>query len=137
MAYIAATILFILALGGLSKQESARRGNVLGMIGMGIALLVTIVGLVTRNFELLIGTMVIGGLIGFTLAKKVEMTQMPEPPLEVPVPNPPAITEIKFLFMARHIMYERIAPELPTNAPITMSKSLESINPRAAAAHPE
>ena len=54
MAYIAATILFILALGGLSKQESARRGNVLGMIGMGIALLVTIVGLVTRNFELLI-----------------------------------------------------------------------------------
>ena len=78
MAYIAATILFILALGGLSKQESARRGNVLGMIGMGIALLVTIVGLVTGNFELLIGTMVVGGLIGFTLAKKVEMTQMPE-----------------------------------------------------------
>ena len=78
MAYIAATILFILALGGLSKQETARRGNVLGMIGMGVALLVTIVGLVTRNFELLIGTMVVGGLIGFTLAKKVEMTQMPE-----------------------------------------------------------
>ena len=68
MAYIAATILFILALGGLSKQESARRGNVLGMIGMGIALLVTIVGLVTRNFELLFGTMVVGGLIGFNLA---------------------------------------------------------------------
>ena len=62
---------------------------------------------------------------------------IPEPPLEVPVPKPPAITEIKFLFMARHIMYERIAPELPTNAPITMSKSLESINPSAAAAHPE
>ena len=78
MAYIAATILFILALGGLSKQESARRGNVLGMIGMGIALLVTIVGLVTRNFELLMGTMVVGGIIGFILAKKVEMTQMPE-----------------------------------------------------------
>ena len=78
MAYIGATILFILALGGLSKQESARKGNILGMIGMSIALLVTIVGLVTRNFELLIGTMVIGGLIGFMLAKKVEMTQMPE-----------------------------------------------------------
>jgi NAD(P) transhydrogenase subunit beta len=78
MAYIAATILFILALGGLSKQESARRGNVLGMIGMGIALLVTIIGLVTRNFELLIITMAVGGIIGFTLAKKIEMTQMPE-----------------------------------------------------------
>ena len=44
MAYIGATILFILALGGLSKQETARRGNILGMVGMGIALLVTIIG---------------------------------------------------------------------------------------------
>ena len=78
MAYIGATILFILALGGLSKQETARRGNILGMVGMGIALLVTIVGLVTRNFELLFGAMAIGGIIGFLLAKRVEMTQMPE-----------------------------------------------------------
>ena len=78
MAYIGATILFILALGGLSKQETARRGNILGMVGMGIALLVTIIGLVTRNFELLFGAMAIGGIIGFLLAKRVEMTQMPE-----------------------------------------------------------
>ena len=78
MAYIGATILFILALGGLSKQETARRGNILGMIGMGIALVVTIVGLVTRNYELLFGAMIIGGIIGFVAAKKVEMTQMPE-----------------------------------------------------------
>ena len=78
MAYIGATILFILALGGLSKQETARRGNILGMIGMGIALVVTVVGLVTRNFELLFGAMIIGGIIGFVAAKKVEMTQMPE-----------------------------------------------------------
>ena len=72
MAYIGATILFILALGGLSKQETARRGNILGMVGMGIALLVTIIGLVTRNFELLFGAMAIGGIIGFLLAKRVE-----------------------------------------------------------------
>ena len=78
MAYIGATILFILALGGLSKQETARRGNILGMIGMGIALIVTVVGLVTRNYELLFGAMIIGGIIGFVAAKKVEMTQMPE-----------------------------------------------------------
>ena len=78
MAYIGATILFILALGGLSKQETARRGNILGMIGVGIALVVTVVGLVTRNYELLFGAMIIGGIIGFVAAKKVEMTQMPE-----------------------------------------------------------
>jgi len=62
----------------LSKQETARRGNILGMIGMGIALVVTVVGLVTRNYELLFGAMIIGGIIGFVAAKKVEMTQMPE-----------------------------------------------------------
>ena len=45
---------------------------------MGIALVVTVVGLVTRNYELLFGAMIIGGIIGFVAAKKVEMTQMPE-----------------------------------------------------------
>ena len=78
MAYIGATILFILALGGWSKQVTARRVNILGMIGIGIALVVTVVGLVTRNYELLFGAMIIGGIIGFVAAKKVEMTQMPE-----------------------------------------------------------
>jgi NAD(P) transhydrogenase subunit beta len=78
VAYIGATILFILALGGLSKQETARRGNLFGMIGMGIALVVTIIGLVTSNYAFLIGALVIGGSVGLVLAKKVEMTQMPE-----------------------------------------------------------
>lgn len=78
VAYIGATILFILALGGLSKQETARRGNLFGMIGMGIALVVTIIGLVTSNYAFLIGALVVGGGVGLVLAKKVEMTQMPE-----------------------------------------------------------
>lgn len=78
VAYIGATILFILALGGLSKQETARRGNLFGMIGMGIALVVTIIGLVTSNYAFLIGALVVGGSVGLVLAKKVEMTQMPE-----------------------------------------------------------
>lgn len=78
VAYIGATILFILALSGLSKQETARRGNLFGMIGMAIALVVTAIGVVTSNYELLLGALVIGGSVGLLLAKKVEMTQMPE-----------------------------------------------------------
>ncbi|HEY5720014.1 MAG TPA: NAD(P)(+) transhydrogenase (Re/Si-specific) subunit beta, partial [Gammaproteobacteria bacterium] len=53
VSYLAASALFILALGGLSHQESARRGNWYGIVGMGLALLVTIVGLVTANYAFL------------------------------------------------------------------------------------
>ena len=77
-AYIGAIILFILALGGLSHQETARRGNYFGMVGMAIALIVTIFGVVTSNYSLLIVALIIGGAVGFVLAKKVVMTQMPE-----------------------------------------------------------
>ena len=79
VSYIGATILFILTLGGLSHQESARKGNIYGMIGMAIAILATVFGPeVTSNFHLIIITMLIGGTIGIILARKVEMTQMPE-----------------------------------------------------------
>ncbi|MFT7388262.1 MAG: NAD(P) transhydrogenase subunit beta [Candidatus Endobugula sp.] len=78
IAYIGAIILFILALSGLSKQETARKGNLFGMIGMAIALTVTAVGVVTENYALLIGALAIGGSVGLLLAKKVQMTQMPE-----------------------------------------------------------
>ena len=78
VSYIAATILFILALGGLSNQETARRGNWYGIVGMSIALLATIFGKVTDNYELLIGGLLIGGSIGLVLARRVQMTQMPE-----------------------------------------------------------
>jgi NAD(P) transhydrogenase subunit beta len=78
VSYIAATVLFILALGGLSNQETARRGNWYGIVGMTIALLATILGVVSRNFELLLGALVIGGAIGVILARRVQMTQMPE-----------------------------------------------------------
>ncbi len=78
VSYIAATVLFILALGGLSNQETARRGNWYGIAGMTIALLATIFGVVTRNYELLLGALVIGGSIGILLARRVQMTQMPE-----------------------------------------------------------
>lgn len=78
VAYIGATILFILALGGLSNQETARRGNFYGMTGMAIAILATVFGPEVTNYWVLIIAMLIGGVIGFMLAKKVEMTQMPE-----------------------------------------------------------
>ncbi|MGB5719637.1 MAG: Re/Si-specific NAD(P)(+) transhydrogenase subunit beta [Woeseiaceae bacterium] len=78
VSYIAATVLFILALGGLSNQETARRGNWYGIIGMAIALLATILGVVTQHYALLIGALVIGGSIGLVLARRVQMTQMPE-----------------------------------------------------------
>ncbi len=78
VSYIAATILFILALGGLSNQETARRGNWYGITGMAIALLATVFGVVTQNYGLLIGALLIGGTIGLLLARRVQMTQMPE-----------------------------------------------------------
>ena len=77
--YIGATILFILTLGGLSNQESARKGNMYGMFGMSIAIIATLLGPhVTNNFFLIFTLMAFGGLIGIYLAKKVQMTQMPE-----------------------------------------------------------
>jgi NAD(P) transhydrogenase subunit beta len=79
VSYIIATILFILALGGLSNQETARRGNWYGIIGMTIALLATVLGdQVTANFEKLIVALLVGGSIGLILARRVQMTQMPE-----------------------------------------------------------
>lgn len=78
VSYIAATILFILALGGLSSQETARRGNWYGITGMTIALLATIFGVVTQNYTTLMVALLIGGSIGIVLARRIQMTQMPE-----------------------------------------------------------
>ena len=78
VSYIAATILFILALGGLSNQETARRGNWYGIIGMTIALLATVFGVVTQNYVELILALLVGGSIGLVLARRVQMTEMPE-----------------------------------------------------------
>jgi NAD(P) transhydrogenase subunit beta len=77
-SYIAATILFILALGGLSNQETARRGNWYGIIGMALALVATVLGVVTQHYTLLVIMLLIGGSIGLVLARRVQMTQMPE-----------------------------------------------------------
>ena len=80
MAYIGATILFILSLGGLANPETARRGNLFGMVGMTIAVLATVLGprVTSAGIPYIIGALVVGGGIGLFAAKKVQMTQMPE-----------------------------------------------------------
>ncbi|MBX2881467.1 MAG: Re/Si-specific NAD(P)(+) transhydrogenase subunit beta [Granulosicoccus sp.] len=77
-AYIVSAILFILSLSGLSQQETARRGNLFGIVGMTIAILATIFSPSVDSYVLLILMMLIGGAIGAYLASRVEMTQMPE-----------------------------------------------------------
>lgn len=77
-AYIVAAAFFIASLAGLSQQETARRGNWLGILGMAIALLATIAGVSMDAMLPLLVALAIGGAIGLRLALKVEMTQMPE-----------------------------------------------------------
>jgi NAD(P) transhydrogenase subunit beta len=80
VAYIAATILFVLSLGGLSNQTTALRGNLYGMIGMTLAVLATVMGpkVSMAGLPWVVGAMLVGGSIGMYAAKTVQMTQMPE-----------------------------------------------------------
>ena len=84
LAYLAAGVLFILSLRGLSSPETSRRGNTFGMIGMGLAIGVTLLTLGTTGaldpmtVALLAGGVVVGGGAGALIARKVEMTQMPQ-----------------------------------------------------------
>src|SRR5690606_6028541 len=77
VAYLVAGVLFILSLGGLSARESARRGNVLGIAGMVLAVLVTTIAGVS-NYAVLALAVGVGGAIGALLAARVAMTAMPE-----------------------------------------------------------
>src|SRR5664279_5741284 len=78
ISYLAACILFILSLGGLSSPETARRGNLYGMVGMAIAILATIFSGSVTSYGVLILAMLVGGSIGAFAAGKVKMTEMPE-----------------------------------------------------------
>jgi NAD(P) transhydrogenase subunit beta len=76
LAYLIAGVLFILALKGLSSPVSARRGNLLGMSGMGIAVLTTLT--VTHNVAYILIAIIVGGAIGAVIARRIQMTAMPE-----------------------------------------------------------
>lgn len=80
VSYLFSSVMFIMSLGGLSRHETARRGNFYGIIGFLVAVTATIAmstGL-RSAWGLLAGTIVVGGVIGYALAKKVEMTSMPQ-----------------------------------------------------------
>ncbi len=77
-AYLFASILFILSLGGLSSQESAKRGVIYGIIGMAIAILSTVFGEGIEGYEYILVAFLIASAIGVIVARKVEMTSMPE-----------------------------------------------------------
>ncbi len=76
LLYLVASVLFILALKGLSSPTTSRRGNLFGMIGMAIAVLTTLT--MTQSVIAILIAIAIGGTVGAIVAKKVEMTQMPE-----------------------------------------------------------
>ncbi|KAA2214453.1 NAD(P)(+) transhydrogenase (Re/Si-specific) subunit beta [Teichococcus oryzae] len=80
LAYIVASVLFILALRGLSHPETSRRGNLYGMVGMGIAILATLfhAGMGVGGLGLIIAGLAIGGGIGAYLANRIQMTALPQ-----------------------------------------------------------
>ena len=78
LAYLVSAILFVLALRGLSSPASSRRGNIMGMAGMAIAIIVTILRPDVLSYEWIIGGIVIGGAIGAVIAQRIAMTAMPQ-----------------------------------------------------------
>src|SRR3954466_16102776 len=80
VSYLAAAILFVLSLGGLSNPETSRRGNLYGMIGMALAVLATIVGpnVTPAGYPGVLGALGVGAAIGLYAARVIKMTQMPE-----------------------------------------------------------
>jgi len=78
VAYVVASVLFILSLGGLSHQESARRGNLYGVAGILIALVATMASVSDSGVVAIVIAVLAGASIGIVIANKVEMTQMPQ-----------------------------------------------------------
>lgn len=79
-AYIVAALLFIFSLAGLSKQETAKQGNYYGIIGMAIALIATVISIELdfNSVAFLLVAVLIGAVLGIIVAKRVDMTEMPE-----------------------------------------------------------
>jgi NAD(P) transhydrogenase subunit beta len=78
LAYLVAAVLFIMALRGLSSPESSRRGNMMGMLGMAIAVMTTILSPAVASYGWIFSALAIGAVIGIFTAKKIAMTAMPQ-----------------------------------------------------------
>jgi NAD(P) transhydrogenase subunit beta len=78
IAYLISATLFVLSLKGLTHPSTARRGNTLGMAGMAIAIIATLLGAEVQSYGFILAGLVAGGLIGAVLAARVQMTAMPQ-----------------------------------------------------------
>lgn len=76
--YLVSALCFIMALRGLSSAETARMGNRYGMIGMGLAILTTLLGPKVDSYSLIVIALIIGGVIGALIAKRIAMTALPQ-----------------------------------------------------------
>ncbi|HSS45945.1 MAG TPA: NAD(P)(+) transhydrogenase (Re/Si-specific) subunit beta, partial [Burkholderiales bacterium] len=76
LLYLVASVFFIFALKGLSSPVAARRGNLFGIIGMALAVLITLA--ITRSVSLIVLAIAVGGTVGAVVARRVQMTQMPQ-----------------------------------------------------------
>ena len=78
LLYLVASVLFILALRGLSHPETARQGNLFGIIGMAIAVVTTIMLPEVQSYFVILGGLVVGGAIGAVIALRIQMTALPQ-----------------------------------------------------------
>jgi len=78
IAYLISATLFVLSLKGLTHPSTARRGNTLGLAGMAIAIIATLLGAEVQSYGFILAGLVAGGLIGAVLAARVQMTAMPQ-----------------------------------------------------------
>ncbi|TMW14218.1 NAD(P)(+) transhydrogenase (Re/Si-specific) subunit beta [Alloalcanivorax gelatiniphagus] len=78
IAYLISAVLFVLGIKGLTKPKTAVRGNLLAAAGMGVACVITLLHRDIVTYEIIIAGVIVGGVIGAILAKKVQMTAMPQ-----------------------------------------------------------
>ncbi|MFN3076004.1 MAG: NAD(P)(+) transhydrogenase (Re/Si-specific) subunit beta [Alphaproteobacteria bacterium] len=78
LAYLVASVCFIMALRGLSSPETARQGNTFGMAGMAIAIVTTLMSPVVASYGWILIALILGGTIGTFIARKIEMTALPQ-----------------------------------------------------------
>ena len=90
IAYLISAVLFIFALRGLSSPESSRKGNLLGILGMVIAIAATVLSPQIVTYGWIIGAVALGGGIGYVIAQRIAMTAMPQLVAAAAFLNPPA-----------------------------------------------
>jgi len=78
IAYLVAAVCFIMSLRGLSSPETSRKGNVYGIVGMVIAIVTTMMDPSIVSYDWIVGAIAVGGIIGFIIARKIAMTDMPQ-----------------------------------------------------------